>query len=120
MNSDPAASKIILEILIHALRVKDEKLNALASQAFVLTPAPTVPFLVRLACDRTLRPSHRVRILDVIGRIGVRQDVMSCLDLTLLWRDKNPAVRKAAFRAFAQTPPAAPEDLTSDRACSPA
>ena len=60
--------------LIEALRKKDPELNAFASDVFIRVRSETgtavVPALVREACCKGKLPGHRIRILDVVQRIG--------------------------------------------------
>ena len=56
--------------LIEALRRKDPKLNASAAEVFCVAGKVVVPLLVREALGPGKHPNHRIRILDVIQRIG--------------------------------------------------
>ena len=64
------------ESLIEALRRKDRDLNAYASEILYRLVKEmdlhkkVVPMLVREACLKGKQPDHRIRILDVVQRIG--------------------------------------------------
>ena len=58
------------ERLIEALRRKDPELNAFASEVLYRAGNGGGPLLVREALGPGKHPDHRIRILDVIQRIG--------------------------------------------------
>src|SRR5689334_4367454 len=83
------------DLFMGALRANDEQLNALAAELVVRSGHGAMPRLVREACDRSSRPAHRLRLLEVIDRLGPPFGE-GYFDLHLLLRDRNAKVRKAA------------------------
>lgn len=96
-RSTPA---LMLELMFHALRVSDKTLNGIAAEVIVRCGGQSVRRLTLEAADRKNSPNHRVRVLDVIGRIGTISDPVDLLDILNATADKNAAVREAASRAI--------------------
>src|SRR5262245_45889237 len=88
--------ELLLDLLLGALRVRDEPLNALAVELLGGCGEGPVQRLVQEAANATNRPGHRVRALHTLRRIGAVADLGPRLDLAVLARDKHPAVRAAA------------------------
>jgi hypothetical protein len=87
--------QLMADLFVAALRVNDGHLNALAAELLVRSGRGALPRLTREACDRGNRPGHRVRLLDVISRIGPPFGE-AFFDLHLLLRERSPKVREAA------------------------
>lgn len=86
--------------LIDALRTKDPEANALAAGILVRVRTEmgidVVPALVREACGKEKLPNQRIRILEIIERIGEPLDADSFFSLNFL---TNHHVQKVAFKA---------------------
>jgi hypothetical protein len=87
---------LLLDLLLRALRVHDERLNALATELLGRCGEVPVRRLVREAADPTNQPAHRLRVLRAIQRIGRVADLAAYFDLHVLGQDKHPAIRSAA------------------------
>lgn len=88
-------SRLMLELMMHALRVRDERLNAIAAELLTRFGPLAVRDLVREAVIGKNQPGHRVRALQVLARIrpSYGPDVM---DLAVLLHERNAVVREAA------------------------
>jgi hypothetical protein len=94
-----AEQQLMTDLLFAALRVNDEQLNTLAAELFVRFGPGVVPPLVREACNRKNRPAHRLRVLEVIGRLAGDAPCFEAddfMNLHTLLHDRNPKVRRAA------------------------
>jgi len=98
-------SELVTDVLFHALRVRDSKLNALAAEVFSRLGTDPVRRLVLEAVKRTNATSHRLRAMTIIARIGEVSCPDDILDLTMLLSDRDPDLREAAAR-FLLTQPA--------------
>lgn len=87
--------QLMLDTLMHALRVRDEPLNAIASEVLVRCGCVAVRRLVLASLNKKNRPDHRIRALAVIAKIRppYGPDVM---DLAVLSVERNKIVREAA------------------------
>jgi hypothetical protein len=94
--TDRPQGELVLDLLLGALRVSDEHLNALAMELLRRVGEAPVRRLIHVVSDRKNRPAHRVRVLQAIRRIGPTHDLASHLDLFALTQDKHPAIRAAA------------------------
>jgi hypothetical protein len=111
--TDRPRGELLLDLLLGALRVCDDQLNALAVELLGRCDAAPVRRLVQEAADPRNRPGHRLRALRAIRRIGRVTDLASYLDLSVLASDKHPAIRAAVAELGAelsQRPPALAED----------
>lgn len=113
----PGRSKF--EQLVAALGRKDPAMNEYAAEIFRRVGKPVVPLLVREAVCRGKQPDHRVRILDVIQRIGEPLD-MAFFDLTMLLRHRVPRVREKAAEVIAALSPAGRSSPDATAVLSPA
>jgi len=101
------------ERLIEALRRKNRDLNGYASEILYrlrkeMDPhKQVVPMLVREACCKGKQPEHRIRILDVVQRIGEPLDAESFFDLTFLTGHRVPKVGLKAAEVIATIRPSA-------------
>jgi hypothetical protein len=91
-----APSVLMMDLMLEALRVSDEKLNAIAMELLTRFGEQTVRRLALAAAYTKNKPSHRIRALRAIRRIGIVTDPGSNLDILGLMFDKNEAVRKEA------------------------
>lgn len=57
-------------LLVGYLSTDNKERNELAAKVFIGAGAAVVPMLVREAVARGKRPQHRIRLLDIIARIG--------------------------------------------------
>jgi hypothetical protein len=85
-----------MELMIQALRVGDDRLNALATEVVARFWPGIVRCLVLAAANRKHGPGHRVRLLQAIQRVGVISDPANFFDVLSLTTDKRPEVRAAA------------------------
>ena len=95
--TDRSEPRLMLDLIMDALRVRDPRLNDLAAEVLTRSGARSVPCLALVATDAKNKPDHRVRALDVLARIGPPYGP-ELLDLTLLLRARNQSVRAAARR----------------------
>jgi hypothetical protein len=93
--TDRPRGELLLDLLLGALRVRDDQLNALAGELLRRCGEAPVRRLLREAMNSKNRPVHRVRVLQAIRGIGLIHDLASHLDLFALAQDKNPDVRAA-------------------------
>ena len=102
------------ERAIKALGRKDPELSAYAAEIFLrLAEQPgiahqIVPALVRAACGKGTRVDHRIRILDVIQRIGRPLNPNSFMDLTCLARLSGERVAEKVSEVIAVLRPSQP------------
>jgi hypothetical protein len=94
-------STLLMDLLLEALRVGNEEMNALAAELIVRCGDSPVRRLVLMAADPTNRPQYRVRILNVIRRIGIASNPDLFFDLSRLATDKHAEVRYAAVQLIA-------------------
>jgi hypothetical protein len=94
--TDRPRGELLLDLLLRALRVHDERLNALATELLGRYGQAPIRRLLREAANLKYRPAYHVRVLQAIRRIGPIHDPASHLDLFALTQDKHPAVRSAA------------------------
>src|SRR5262245_35586825 len=93
--ADRPRGELVLDLLLGALRVGDEQLNALAVELLGRCGEAPARRLLREAANLKNRPAHRLRILQAIRRIGRVTDLASYLDLSVLAQDKHPGIRSA-------------------------
>ena len=93
---------ILEDMLIQALRFKHQSLNALAIEFFGRIGTDAVPRLLLEASSRKNGPTHRVRVLQAIARIGAVSDPLDLMTLALLLLDQSAEVRSAADLALKQ------------------
>ena len=91
--------------LIAALRRKDPHLNEYAAEMLCCVGQPVVSLLVWESVIRGKQPDHRVRILDVIQRIGKPLDE-AFFALTMLLGHPVERVRQKAAKVIAALSPA--------------
>src|SRR5436305_13583183 len=90
------APLLVVDLMHAALRVRDEELNALATELFARAGGEVVRRLVlEAACRRNPR-GYRLRALEALGRIGTIPDPATWLDLLGLLGDRNDRIREAA------------------------
>jgi len=106
------------EQLVAALGRKDPAMNEYAAEIFRRVGKPVVPMLVREAVCRGKQPDHRVRILDVIQRIGEPLD-MAFFDLMMLLRHRVPKVRQKAAEVIAALSPAGRSSPGAEKVLGP-
>jgi hypothetical protein len=94
-----SAPQLILDLLMNALRVRDERSNTIAAELLVEFGIQPVRRLVLEAVSPRNTTAHRVRALKVLSRIGPPFGE-SLLDLMALRRSRNKAVREAVEELF--------------------
>ena len=97
---DRDTSALMLDLMLEALRVENDRLNAIAIELFGRFGERPVRCLLLEATNRKNRPKHRLRILQAIQRIGGLSDFVSFVDFYTLVRDPNPAIRREAMRTI--------------------
>ncbi len=97
--SKMSVTDLMLEMVTRSLGARDERLNELAAEFLWRQGPRTLPTLLREAADAKNTPEHRVRVLNVINRIGPPYG-SAALDMTVLLRDRNKGVREAASKLF--------------------
>ena len=97
---DRESSALMLDLMLEALRVQSDRLNAVAIELFGRFGDRPVRCLVLEATNRKNRPKHRLRILQAIQRIGGLPDFVSYVDFYTLVRDPNAAIRREAMRTI--------------------
>lgn len=100
--------QLIVDLLFHALRVKDAALNEHAAEVFRRSGDDLVRRLVLEAASKKNSPAHRLRVLAVIEGVGQLSCLDDWLDLNILVADKNPQIRHAAGRCLVRHSPAPP------------
>jgi hypothetical protein len=80
-------SDLVIELVMRALRVDDDRLNAFATEVVARCGPGIVRRLVLTVANRKQRPGHRVRLLRAIPRVLVIPDAANCLDLFSLTAD---------------------------------
>jgi hypothetical protein len=93
--SSKSNQQLMADLFMGALRANDEQLNALAAELVVRSGHGAMPRLIQGACDHSNRPAHRLRLLEVINRLGPPFGE-AFFDLNLLLRDSNSKIRQAA------------------------
>src|SRR5262249_21786667 len=93
---DRETSALMLDLMLEALRVPNDRLNAIAVELCGRFGEPLVRPLVLEATNRQKHPPCRLRILQAIRRIGVVSPV-NFMDLFTLVRDPNAAIRQEAM-----------------------
>jgi hypothetical protein len=86
----------VIELVLEALRVNNDRLNALATEIVARFGPGIVRRLVLAASNQKHRPGHRVRVLKAIRRVGVIPDPANFFDVLSLTADKSVEVRAAA------------------------
>ena len=99
-------SELMLDLLFHGLRVRDAKMNEVAVELFSRFGVKPIRRLALEAVDRKNTPSHRLRAMTAIERIGDVSNKDDLLDLCLLLADPNEPLRAAAFRFLRKFGPA--------------
>jgi hypothetical protein len=97
---DRETSALMLDLMLEALRLQNDRLNTIAIELFGRMGEHLIRSLVLEATNRKNRPKHRLRILQAIQRIGGLSDVVSYIDFFTLVRDPNPAIRQEAMRTI--------------------
>ncbi len=100
--------QVTIDLMFHALKVKNAALNAHAAHLLCQLKGPTVSRMVREAALRRNGAPYRLRLLGVIERVGSVPTTDDCLLLHTLAADKNPQIRHAAARCVVRCPVAGP------------
>jgi hypothetical protein len=97
---DRDTSALMLDLMLEALRVQNDRLNTIAIELFGRMGEHLIRRLVLEATNRKNRPKHRLRILQAIQRIGGLSNFVSYVDFFTLVRDPSPAIRREAMRTI--------------------
>src|SRR5688572_24303681 len=100
MQTIRAPECVVGELLFEALRVKDDRLNGLAAEAFAAIGPRAAGRLIREAQDGKNPPAHRLRLLHAVERVGAVPDPDDRTLLFMLLHDRNARVREAAVRTI--------------------
>jgi hypothetical protein len=93
---EQSSSALLIDLVVEALRVRDERLNRLAVELSGRLGHHIVDRLVVEAARTRNRPAHRVRLLQTLQRIDWVPDLANQLTLFGLVWDKHAAIRAAA------------------------
>src|SRR6516165_5526457 len=93
-------SALLIELVLEALRVRDERLNRLAVELSRRLGHHIADRMVVEAARTQNRPAHRVRLLRVLQLIDWIPELASQLTLFGLLTDKHPEVRMAAVEVI--------------------
>jgi hypothetical protein len=106
--TEKSESELFRDLLLYGLRVKDERLNAVAAECLVRQGNRPAGRLVLEALREKNPPGYRVRVLAVLKRIaaGPGLEIVDVMDLNGLLFAKNKEVREAAYRFFDKPKPA--------------
>ena len=102
--------QLFFDLMFAGLRVKDERLNAIAVEVLARMDPPPLRRLVLEAASRSNSPGFRIRALEAIERIGEVSDPADVMDLMTIVRDRNAQVREAGVKliqAMGHRPPMA-------------
>jgi hypothetical protein len=95
--SERSIPSLILDLLLEALRISDDRLNKIAAEILSRFEEQPIKRLVLEAASSKNRPAHRIRLLRVIATIGIGSDPSNFYDLGfIVTHEKNAAVRAAA------------------------
>jgi hypothetical protein len=97
---DRETSALMLDLMLEALRVQNDRLNAVAIELLGRFGERPVRCLVLEATNRKNRPKHRLRVLQALQRIGANTDPANFMDLFTLVRDSSAAIRREAMRTI--------------------
>ena len=100
--------QVLVDLMFHALRVRDPALNAHAAHLLPQLGDESVRRMVREAAFRKNGLPYRLRLLGVIERVGSVPTAADWLTLNTLAADKNPQIRHAAGRCLTCCPAAGP------------
>lgn len=92
--------QVVIDLLFHALRVKDAALNEHAAEVFCRLDTDTVRRLVLEAAWKRNSPAYRLRVLGVIERVEQLSGPDDWLELNIIAADRNPKIRHAAMRCL--------------------
>jgi hypothetical protein len=106
--SEKPPLQVLIDLLLLNLRYKNAVLNEHAAVVLSRMTGEPIRQLVREA----LRPGngvpYRLRLLDVIERVGWVPTTADYMDLSVLAASKNPKLREAAGRCLVRCPAAGP------------
>lgn len=106
--STKTRGQLVIDLMFHALKVKNPVLNAHAAHLLAQLGGEPVSRMVREAGLRRNGLPYRLRLLGVIECVGSVPTADDWVCLNLLAADKNPHIREAAGRCVARCPPAGP------------
>jgi hypothetical protein len=106
---------LAVDLMLEALRVDDDRLNAIAIELMGRLEGEPLRRLAMEAANPENSPGHRLRLLKAIRHIGAVPDANSFFDVMFTsMRDKNAAVRTAAREVIASLP-GRHSEATADR-----
>jgi hypothetical protein len=100
--------QVVIDLMFHALKVKNAVLNAHATHLLGQLSGEPVSRMVREAAFRRNGVPYRLRLLGVIERVGSVPTADDWLLLSTLAADKNPQIRHAAARCLVRCPAGGP------------
>ena len=92
--------QLMLDLMMRALRLRDQEQNALAAELLTRFGTRPVHRLVLVALGADNRPDHRIRALEVLARINPPYG-SEVGDLAALLHTGNKSVRQAARKLLA-------------------
>lgn len=93
---DKSTPALMMDLMLGAALAGGETLSAIATEMIRRCGQEPIRHLALMATDRTNTPKQRVRLLDVIGQVGVVSESSIFMDLFSLIMDKNDQIRNAA------------------------
>jgi hypothetical protein len=100
MDNTGNPARFVGDLLFEALRVKNDRLNALVAEVFGTLGRCAVRRLLCEAATREYPPGYRVRLLGAVERVGVVPDINDQTRLFVLLHDQSAQVRDAAARVI--------------------
>lgn len=100
--------QVTIDLMFHALKVKNAVLNDHAAHLLCQLKGGTVSRMVREASLPKNGLAYRLRLLGVIERVGSVPTAADWMDLQVLAANKNPKLREAAGRCVVRCPAAGP------------
>jgi len=102
-----------LDLMIEWLRTKDKRKNEAAVSILCRVGEPVIEFLALEAIKPGRRPNHRVRLLDVIQRIGRPLGPADHYHISSLLKHRVAKVRDKAAEVLGILSPDGPPSLVS-------
>ena len=103
---DKSNPTLMMNLMLGALRTGDETLEATAAELLFRWGQEPLRRIALTAADRANPTKYRVRLLEIVRRIGVISDIAVMSDIALLTKiDKDPEVRNAAAQVLANLRP---------------
>ncbi|MCE9560523.1 MAG: hypothetical protein K8U57_00580 [Planctomycetes bacterium] len=96
--AERSRTDLVMGLVFDALRVNDARLNEAAAELLTRLGTDPVRRLVREAVSKKNSRPHRLRVMEVLARVGCVSCPEDLLDLSLLLNDRDANLREAARR----------------------